>query len=156
MSFKYSFMKIAITKNIYALPQTNEIEINRGKLELIKVEPITMQLLEYLINNKGKICTIKELIDNIWEGNTHTGKPALRKNIYKLRKVLKENDINDYILTIPKKGYRYKPVNDLVKINRFLMLPKIIYLIGLIILIFAIIKLIFPGILHWFSHRFFH
>ena len=66
-----------------------------------------MQLLEYLVNKKGDVCSYKELIDHIWKGNEHVGKPALRKNIYKLRSALNKLDNSELILTIPKKGYRF-------------------------------------------------
>ena len=145
-------MEIIINSHLTALTETNELKVTEEKtVEVIKMEPITMKLLEYLLDNRGKLCTNRKLIDNIWQGNHEVGKPALRKNIYKLRSILTRLDESDLVQTIPKKGYRLKALKSYSK-NQSSKRLKIYYIIGAIILLLIIIKILFPGIIHRLLH----
>lgn len=145
-------MEITITSHLTALPETNEIKVTEETtVEILKLEPITMRLLEYLLDNRGELCTDQKLIDNIWEGNQDVGKPALRKNIYKLRSVLSRLKEPDLIQTIPKKGYLLRAENYFSK-NLSSKRLKLYYIIGFIVLLLVVIKIIFPGILHRLIH----
>jgi len=145
-------MEIIINTHLTALPETNELKVTEERIvKLLKLEPITMKLLKYLLDNRGKLCTNQKLIDNIWQGNQEVGKPALRKNIYKLRSILTHLEENDLVQTIPKKGYRLKALNSFAKNQSSKRLKLFYYIIGIIILL-IIIKIVFPGIIHRLLH----
>lgn len=147
-------MKLIIDINIYAYPNSNEIEFVKGnKSEIIAVEPIAMQLLKYLVDKKNEVCTIDELVTNIWDGNENVGKPALRKLIYKLRFILNKYDKKEFIKTIQKKGYRFNSnFKEKIKIDYFKILRLIFKSILIVIIIVIIVKILFPGIIHRLQH----
>ncbi len=64
-------------------------------------------VLEYLVANKNRLIPREELISQIWEGNSYTGKQAVTHSICHLRKLLSSlGDGSTRIDTIPKRGYR--------------------------------------------------
>ena len=75
-------------------------------------EPISLtqksfELLQFLVENRGRILKKEELLDALWEGN-FVEEANLTQHIYMLRKALKQKDRNKvYIETIPKNGYRF-------------------------------------------------
>lgn len=88
---------------------TNEILVFNGKKRIrIKLEHQLMQILKLMMEHTGGLVEKNLFINRIWDGNHYTGEPALTKNIFKLREILKSNKIEDAIRieTIPKKGYR--------------------------------------------------
>lgn len=152
-------MKLIIDNNIYAYPNSNEIEFVKGnKSEIIAVEPIAMQLLKYLVDKKNEVCTIDELVTNIWDGNENVGKPALRKLIYKLRFILNKYDKKEFIKTIQKKGYRFNSDKNSSLKSKSLKKNsrRLIYTMGIVVIILIIVKIIFPGILYEIWHRLSH
>ena len=145
-------MEIIINSHLTALPETNEIKVTEERtVEVLKLEPITMRLLEYLLDNRGRLCTNRHLIDNIWDGNQEVGRPALRKNIYKLRTILANLGEEALIQTISKKGYLIKDINSFSK-RSSLKRVKLFTIIGSIILLLILIKILFPGIIHRLLH----
>ena len=148
--FIFLKMKLKINKYLSISPTSEELRFHReGKFEVVKIEPLPMEILLHLLKNKGKVCTNQELIDYIWDGNQDVGKPALRKNIYKLRSILTKFGEKEIIQTIPKKGYRFKENN---KKLFFLNNSRLYYIIGILILILVILKIVFPGIVHRLLH----
>lgn len=68
------------------------------------------ELLKYLMEHSGKLCTREELLENIWGYDFEGNERVVDNHIKKLRsKVDKENK---YIKTIMKKGYRIKARKD--------------------------------------------
>ena len=146
------FMELTIDDQMYILPKSNEIKIIKDNaVDIVRIEPISMQLLEYLVHNKNEVCTSKELIDYIWQGNADVGRPALRKNIYKLRTILTSLNKDNIILNIPKKGYRLN-VSISRKKKPSLQKPNLYLIIALVIAALLIIKILFPGIIHRLLH----
>lgn len=145
-------MEITINSHLTAFTDTNEIRVmEKTTVEVIKLEPITMKLLIFLLENRGKLCSNQKIIDNIWEGDQNVGNPALRKNIYKLRSILAHLQEAELVQTIPKKGYLLRAENSFSKIRSSKHI-KIYYIIGLIILVIVAIKIAFPGIIHRLLH----
>lgn len=145
-------MELTLDPNTRILPLTNEIRyVQAGQWKVLKIEPLTMKLLEYLLQHKGSVCTKDELIANIWQGNQEVGKPALRKNIYKLRSVLAETGMQHIIHTIPKEGYRLEDDGSSHKRMRFKK-NKLPYLVAILIVALVILKIVFPGIIHRLLH----
>lgn len=101
---------IKITNAISLLTDENLLLIRRKKsIDTIKIEPQLTHILSEFIAHKDEVITKEYLIDRIWNGNAFVGSNALRKNIYKLRSLIKEYDLQQEIsiLTVPKKGYKF-------------------------------------------------
>lgn len=75
------------------------IEINLTKTEF--------NLLVFLLSNKNKIFSQKELIQYVWGEDVKVSTRAVDTTISRLRKKLKE--FGKYIITRPGFGYSFKP-----------------------------------------------
>ncbi|WP_222981583.1 winged helix-turn-helix domain-containing protein [Flagellimonas meishanensis] len=153
-------MKINIEPDIIAYPNSNELEFIGKGSERIRIEPLAMDLLIYLLNKNGEVCTPLELIETLWDGNQYVGKPSLRKMVYKLRLTFKRFNKNNLIETIPKKGYRLVcgRVNHQKKSHSLSKTKwsKILYVIFTMVLFVFLMKLIFPEFFHTTVHRLGH
>lgn len=86
-------------------PDINQISRNGRKITL---EPRLIDLLFFLAHHPGEVLTRDELIDHVWKRNIVTSH-VVTQSISELRKFLKNgnDDENDeYIITIPKRGYK--------------------------------------------------
>ncbi|PHI37308.1 transcriptional regulator CadC [Pseudoalteromonas sp. GCY] len=72
---------------------------------VIKLEPLTMELLCYLVKRQGDYVSQKELLDHVWDGRIVSDN-AIRRVVKKLRDALGD-DVKSptYIKTVPSKGY---------------------------------------------------
>ncbi len=72
----------------------------------ISLEPKVMDVLCQLLNQPGEVITRDELLASVW-GETWHSDEGLTRNISILRRLLRSADSSqEYIETIPKKGYR--------------------------------------------------
>lgn len=73
----------------------------------IKLTTLEFKLLTYLIENKGKVISKKELFENVWE-DKFTGDGTLNVHIRRLREAI-ECDPNEpkYIVTVWGEGYKF-------------------------------------------------
>ncbi|WP_426472932.1 lysine decarboxylation/transport transcriptional activator CadC [Escherichia marmotae] len=86
-------------------PDVNQISRNGRRITL---EPRLIDLLVFLAHHPGEVLTRDELIDNVWKRNIVTSH-VVTQSISELRKSLKNGDDdenNEYIVTIPKRGYK--------------------------------------------------
>ena len=94
--------------------QFGSIEIDRANDrvfrggELVKLKPMELKLLLYLIDNKGKRITKDELFENVWQ-DTFIGEGTLSVHIRHLREKL-EDVPNDprFIKTMWGSGYMFE------------------------------------------------
>ena len=87
----------------------------RVKNAEVRLSPTEFALLEFLVNNIGKVVTHRMLLQNIW-GPEYGGEAEyLRVYINRLRHKLETDPANPhYLLTEPGVGYRFvAPQNDL-------------------------------------------
>ncbi|WP_372619508.1 winged helix-turn-helix domain-containing protein [Alteromonas stellipolaris] len=78
--------------------------ISRGE-ERIKLEPLAMELLCYLVSRKGEYVSQRELLKNVWGGRVVSDN-AIRRVVKKLRDALGDEPRDPkYIKTVPNKGY---------------------------------------------------
>ncbi|WP_299112287.1 helix-turn-helix domain-containing protein [uncultured Winogradskyella sp.] len=124
--------QLTISKSVALLEDENILIIYKeGNVITSKLEPQLTAILLKLIHSKNVIVTKEAFITSIWADNIFVGQTALRKNIYKLRNLIKKNHLEKElnIVTIPKKGYKLLVIesNDIVTEKRKL-LPKIVYL----------------------------
>ena len=82
--------------------------------ERISLAPRVFETLEVLLENRGRLMTKDELMDEIW-GETFVEEKNLSQNIFRLRKEFKKRRKDaKFIETIPRRGYKFiadvKPV----------------------------------------------
>ncbi|WP_029911806.1 winged helix-turn-helix domain-containing protein [Caulobacter sp. UNC358MFTsu5.1] len=68
------------------------------------VEPRVMAVLCFLVAHEGQVLSRKAIIDAVW-GVAHGGDESLTRAISLLRKALRQQDGDEVIRTIPKRGY---------------------------------------------------
>src|SRR5437868_13605595 len=75
--------------------------------QVISLEPKTLRLLLFLIENRGRLIEKEEILDAIWP-ETHVTENALTREIGKLRKILGDDPkAPKYIQTVHTRGYRF-------------------------------------------------
>src|SRR6185503_10148250 len=75
--------------------------------QVISLEPKTLRLLIFLIENHDRLIEKEEILDAIWPG-THVTENALTREIGKLRKSLGDDPkAPQYIETVHTRGYRF-------------------------------------------------
>ncbi len=74
---------------------------------LIKLTSLEFRLLSYLIENKGKVISKKELFERVWE-DKFTGDGTLNVHVRRLREAIEKNPNNpEYIQTVWGDGYKF-------------------------------------------------
>lgn len=63
-------------------------------------------LLLFMVENGGRILEHDELLDKVWAG-TFVEQATLKKGISALRQILVEKPENEFIKTIPRRGYSF-------------------------------------------------
>lgn len=105
--------KIATTKYSDGYLMVNfvskQVEVNGS---MVKLTALEFKLLTYLIENKGKVVSKKELFERVWE-DKFTGDGTLNVHIRRLREAIERNP-NDpkYIVTIWGDGYKFTGGNE--------------------------------------------
>jgi two-component system, OmpR family, alkaline phosphatase synthesis response regulator PhoP len=89
-----------------------EIDFERAML-LKRGQPVTlaskeMQLLRYLVDNRGRVVPREELLQNVWEYSSDVSSRTIDVHVAWLRQKLEDNPQNPkHIHTIRGKGYRF-------------------------------------------------
>lgn len=79
---------------------------------LIKLTALEFKLLSYLIENRGKVISKKELFEKVWE-DKFTGDGTLNVHIRRLREGIEKNpNAPEYILTVWGDGYKFTGGNQ--------------------------------------------
>lgn len=90
---------------IFRLDTANRELLKDG--EHIALTQKSFEILQFLINNRGKMLKKDEILDAVWTEN-YVEEANLAQHIYMIRKVLKDcGDETIYIETVPKYGYRF-------------------------------------------------
>jgi len=73
----------------------------------VHLSPKAFETLWALVENEGHVLDKAELLRRVWP-NTYVEEATLAQNIFTLRKTLREGtDGQEYIETVPKRGYRF-------------------------------------------------
>jgi TolB-like protein/DNA-binding winged helix-turn-helix (wHTH) protein/Tfp pilus assembly protein PilF len=87
---------------------SNDLVLLKNDVEI----PLTRKAIEtllVLVQNAGHVVTKENLLSSVWPG-IFVNEATLAQNILTLRKALgRKNDGEDYIATVPKRGYRFQP-----------------------------------------------
>ncbi len=96
--------------------QFGDIEIDFERAMLLKSgTPVTLaskelQLLRYLVDNRGRVVPREELLQNVWEYSSDVSSRTIDVHVAWLRQKLEDNPQNPkHIHTIRGKGYRFSP-----------------------------------------------
>ncbi len=96
--------------------QFGDIEIDFERALLLKAgNPVTLaskelQLLRYLVDNRGRVVPREELLQNVWEYSSDVSSRTIDVHVAWLRQKLEDNPQNPkHIHTIRGKGYRFSP-----------------------------------------------
>lgn len=74
---------------------------------VVPLSPKSAELLQLLIQRRGRTVTKQEIFDSIWAG-TFVEDGVLAQNVYTLRNVLgRDENGGQFIETIPRRGYRF-------------------------------------------------
>lgn len=83
--------------------------LTRGEGKVIFLPPRIIDVLAYFAKHSNDVVSRQELIDNVWDREIVTDQ-AVNQAIFLLRKALKDGrsneEVADYIMTIPKRGYK--------------------------------------------------
>ncbi|QLY81466.1 response regulator transcription factor [Clostridium intestinale] len=79
--------------------------------KVLEISKNEMKILYYFFLNKGRVIEKDELIEYLWNNKFYVDDNILNVNLSRLRKRLSDIGYNDFIETIPKKGYRIKELD---------------------------------------------
>jgi two-component system alkaline phosphatase synthesis response regulator PhoP len=92
------------------------VQVDFEKAELQKAgEPVSLagkelQLLRYLIDNRGKVLSREELLQNVWEYQADISTRTVDVHVAWLRQKIEKNPQSPkHILTVRGAGYRFSP-----------------------------------------------
>ncbi len=98
---KYACFKL---NSLLVIPDKNVIRL-ANKQEL-KVEPKVMAVLHYIVDNHGRVVSLDEIIEHVWQGRA-TSNHSVHRCISAIRKLLNEClGEAEYIQSFSKKGYQ--------------------------------------------------
>ena len=89
--------------DVYADPSSNRLRVADQE---VTIEPLSMDVLCFLVAHAGAVCTRDDLFREVWKGRVVNGE-ALTRIVSGLRKALGDSARSPrFIETIPKRGYR--------------------------------------------------
>lgn len=87
----------------------SQLQIGDQNIDLPKNE---MRILYFLFLNKERAIPKDELIEYLWENKCYVDENILNVNLSRLRKRLADAGYKEFIITVPKIGYRIKNVTE--------------------------------------------
>jgi DNA-binding response OmpR family regulator len=81
---------------------TSKLKYNDKVLDLSKNE---LKIIYYLFTNKDKVLSKDTLIEALWDSKFYIDENILHVNLSRLRKRLSDIGLDDFIKTVPNKGY---------------------------------------------------
>jgi DNA-binding winged helix-turn-helix (wHTH) protein/tetratricopeptide (TPR) repeat protein len=98
LASRYNFDDVRIDTQGFRLSKAGRV---------LPVEPKALDLLIFLVENRGRLVERRELIDAIW-GDAFVTDHVLNRAIGQLRKLLADDSkVPRYIETVPTRGYRF-------------------------------------------------
>jgi len=88
----------------FRLDLTSRLLLRDGKP--VPLTPKAFETLLVLVRNNGRIVKKDELLKSVWS-ETYVEEATLAQNIFTIRQALGGSDSEQYIQTIPKRGYRF-------------------------------------------------
>ena len=83
----------------------SELWHNGGRVD---IQPLVLDLLAYLIANRGRVASKNELFLNVWGGDVSVVDTALTTAVCEARKAINDDHVQQWaIRTMPRRGYRF-------------------------------------------------
>lgn len=95
----------AITLNI----TTHEFLIDQVAVDVSRTE---YKLLKFFLENQDKVFSRDQILTAIWGDNVYLGDRTVDVHILRLRKILKQYDLDDMIITVRGAGYRFSAPSE--------------------------------------------
>lgn len=73
----------------------------------VAVGPTEYRLLKFLMENSDRVYSRPQLLDFVWGPNVYVEERTVDVHVRRLRKVLEEFDVDQYIQTVRGAGYRF-------------------------------------------------
>ena len=106
LDFKRDIKRIDFQVGEFTVVPARDLLLNHNRK--YSLEPLVMDLLCILAERPGHVMKREELIDRLWHVD-HGGDESLTRAVSMLRKTLRSAGAGeDYIETIPKRGYRLR------------------------------------------------
>jgi two-component system, OmpR family, alkaline phosphatase synthesis response regulator PhoP len=87
------------------------LDTQRGVLtknnQEISINAQEYRLLEFLVNNAGKVMDRNQILDVVWGYDNESTSRTIDVHIAKLRNKLEESEIPKHIFTVRGRGYRF-------------------------------------------------
>jgi len=96
--------KLLSLGNILLDPENKEVKIHG---ELIKISTMEYKLLYFFMKNPDRLYSRKQLLDSVWGQTAFIEKRTVDVHIMRLRKTLKEHQIDKMLETVRGMGYRF-------------------------------------------------
>ena len=97
----------------------------RREDEVVTLNRRAFDVLLYLVQNPGRVLTRDELLKNVWP-DTFVDESSLVQSIYVLRRALDEKPgDNNYIVTLPGRGYQFVSPVQVVPPENGRTLPEV-------------------------------
>src|SRR5271165_1993921 len=94
------------------------------KGEVVTLNRRAFDVLLYLVRNPGKVIARDELLKNVWP-DTFVDENSLAQSISVLRRALEEKPgDNNYIVTLPGRGYQFVAPVEVVLPENLALLPE--------------------------------
>ena len=78
------------------------------KGKVIRTGPTEYRLLEFFMTHKGRAFNRSQLLDNVWGTNTFLEERTVDVHIRRLRKLLAEEGLDQYVQTVRGHGYLFE------------------------------------------------
>lgn len=100
--------------------QTGGLVINDEKKEvtvddeIVKLTPIEYELLKFLLKNAGKVFSIDEIYENVWQEESYNSKNTVAVHIRRIREKIEINPKNpEYLKVVWGVGYKVEKIESL-------------------------------------------
>ena len=94
------------TADLEIFPELGQVRVKENS---IRLGPVNMRVLVFLVQNKNRVVSRNDIFDNVWENQTISD-DTLTRCISDLRSQLKNiSSTEKLISTIPKRGYQWLP-----------------------------------------------
>ncbi len=84
-----------------------QIQSNTGPVR-IKLDPQLSSIMQVLLSRKNALVKRQEMVSIVWSDNHLVGSSALTRNMWRLRKKLRDHEVEEILRidTVPKLGYK--------------------------------------------------
>lgn len=100
----------------FSLDLTDRCLMRNGRL--LTIPDKLFDILALLVENHGRVVTKEELMLKIW-GNSAVEDSNLTVSLSRIRKILREREPRKFIITIPRRGYRFVATVLSIQQNEF-------------------------------------